>query len=111
MNLENSALLIISNAGEAKSMVYEGLDCLLEDDLENAKRKFEKARELIAEAHRANTIIIQTEAKNPGEVQPTILYIHAMDILLTTITELDLASNFFMKYFIKQNRHLVQNVK
>jgi cellobiose-specific phosphotransferase system component IIA len=111
MNLENSALLIISSAGEAKSMVYEGLDCLLEDDLENAKQKFERAKQLIAEAHRANTIIIQTEAKNPGDVQPTILYIHAMDILLTTITELDLANNFFLKYYCKQKGQLFQSAK
>ncbi|GAB7389663.1 PTS lactose/cellobiose transporter subunit IIA [Lactococcus garvieae] len=103
--LELIAFNIISTIGTAKSKVMESM-------IESRKGNFEKAAELIAEA---NEFIVQgeqehfkviTQEAKKEKVELTLLFIHAEDQLMSTVTLRDIAyesiENYRMLYDLKK---------
>lgn len=89
--LQSVSMQIILHAGDARAKVAEALDAAKTGDVPAGRAKIDEARELIAEAHRAQTGIIQREAD--GDAYPySVLFAHAQDTLMTNDLEMRIAS-------------------
>ncbi len=90
------AMKIILSAGDARNYNFEALDCYIEGQYEKGAQLITKAKASIQEAHSAQTEFIQREASGV-RYQPTLLFIHAQDTLMTINSELML-TNKIIKY-------------
>lgn len=85
------AMEIVIAAGDARLDAGRALDCLERFDFEEAKQQLKKARENITRAHHAQTAVIQGEIAGEEEYEPSLLFNHAQDTLMTIMTEVSLA--------------------
>jgi len=84
------AMQIIAHAGEARSRVYEALEACIKKDFKRGRKLIGEAEKYIVEANKVSHSILSKEAR--GENIPvTLLLIHALDILMASIIERDLA--------------------
>ena len=101
MNEQNelltAAMQIILHAGNARNAADEAL--------EEAKRfNLQKAEEAITLAHKSQTDIIQKEAGGYG-YEPSLLFAHAQDTLMTIKSELHLSRQLIdVLKIIKNNK-------
>ncbi|MHA1506746.1 MAG: PTS lactose/cellobiose transporter subunit IIA [Candidatus Asgardarchaeia archaeon] len=93
------AFRIIATAGEARSKVFKAIELIYDEDFNEAEKCLREAEELIAEANEAQTELLKREARGERNI-PTILFVHAYDILMAAITEKDLTGSL-MKVFKK----------
>jgi len=84
--LEQVIMNIIVNSGDAKGYSYEALNAVNEGNYEEAVRLMQKANEALEEAHNAQTGLLQKEAAGE-KTEVSVLFVHAQDHLMTTITE------------------------
>lgn len=83
------AMEIIGFAGEAISKIHKALELCTNGDFTRAKKLLEEAEDLIIKAHKVSFNLISAEAR--GERRPiTLLLVHALDTLMTSIIERDL---------------------
>ncbi|MDP2966000.1 MAG: PTS lactose/cellobiose transporter subunit IIA [Pelolinea sp.] len=95
--LEQIAFQLIAHAGEARSNVFEALTKVIEGKNKEAKELIKKADDELVLAHKAQFDLITREARgNP--VEPTILLVHAQDILMASLTEKALAEKIIDIY-------------
>ncbi len=88
--MELASFQIIASVGGARSSVMEALREAREGNFAEADAKIEEAGTFLAEAHKGHTGLIQKEAQ--GEQVPfSLLFMHAEDQLMTTITLRDIA--------------------
>lgn len=87
--LEMQIMNIIVNAGDCKSHVYEALKKAKEKNFEEAEKEMKLAEDAIAKAHDFQTAIIQKEASG-NKVELSVLFVHAQDHLMTTMSEKNL---------------------
>lgn len=87
------AMGVILPSGEARSKVFRAVDALGAADSATARALLAGAREDLVTAHKAQTAVVQGEAR--GEVQPySVLFTHAQDVLMTAMSEESLVSRF-----------------
>ncbi|MGL4953109.1 MAG: PTS lactose/cellobiose transporter subunit IIA [Culicoidibacterales bacterium] len=95
--MELASFQIIAAVGGARSSVMEALKDGREGNFEAAAEKLEEANQYLAEAHKGHTGLIQKEAQ--GEQLPfSLLFMHAEDQLMTTITLRDIALEMIEMY-------------
>lgn len=89
--LQAVSMQIILHAGDARAKVAEALASAKAGDITSGRASLDAARELIAQAHRAQTGVIQNEAD--GDVYPySVLFAHAQDTLMTNDLETRIAA-------------------
>ena len=83
------AMNIITEAGDARLLINESLSCIENSDFAAADAKIVMARKLLAKAHGMQTDVIQNEGD--GDLrQCSLLFIHALDTLMTINSELNM---------------------
>lgn len=87
--LNEVAMHIIIHAGDARNKAHEALRFIKEYDFETAYKIMENAEELIVEAHKSQTNVIQ-EFAGGKEVAFNLLFIHAQDTLMTIKSEISM---------------------
>ncbi|MEW9094270.1 MAG: PTS lactose/cellobiose transporter subunit IIA [Clostridiaceae bacterium] len=95
--MENIIFKIISYSGEARSLSMESIVHAKAGDFKEAERCIELADKSLEEAHKEQTKLIQSEARDE-KVKITLLMIHAQDHLMNAITIKDLAIEFIDMY-------------
>jgi len=87
--LEMAIMNIIINAGDCKNHAYIALSMVNEGEYEESEKEIKLANEALAKAHDAQTQMLQNEAAGE-KVDFSILFVHAQDHLMTSITEKNL---------------------
>jgi PTS system cellobiose-specific IIA component len=88
--LESICLEMISQGGEARSMIFEALAKACDGDITGAREMLMKSREPMTIAHKCQMRLLQKESSG-NLVGNSVLLVHAQDILMASITERDLA--------------------
>lgn len=91
--LEKICCILISNAGTAKSLCYEAIDCAKKDELERADQLIDEATQIFIHAHKEHAKLIQQDAQE-NNVGMTLLLVHAEDQLIAAETAKDMALQF-----------------
>lgn len=81
--IELLSFQIISNVGDAKSLLFEALKAAREERFEEAEKLINDAEENLEEAHKFHVEMIQGEAQGKL-VEVTLLLMHAEDQMMTT---------------------------
>ncbi|MBD8046086.1 MAG: PTS lactose/cellobiose transporter subunit IIA [Clostridium argentinense] len=95
--MENIIFKLISYSGEAKSFSMESISHAKAGNFKEAERCLELADKSLEEAHKEQTKLIQSEARDE-KVEITLLMVHAQDHLMNAITVKDLAVEFMDMY-------------
>ena len=96
------AMQIVISAGEAG----KALDCVAAFDFAGAKEHMEEANNHICAAHNAQTEMIQSEIAGTETIQPSLLFNHAQDTLMTVMSEIHLSEKMiqvFESFYNKMN--------
>ncbi len=88
--LESICFEIISQGGEARSLIFDALSLAREGDIAGAREKIQKSREPMTAAHKLQLKLLQKEASGES-VSNCVLLVHAQDILMASVTERDLS--------------------
>lgn len=98
----DAAMGIIMNAGDARNNAKESLDALLAGDEAKADELLAQAKKNLIDGHRAQTEIIQEEARyemtTKKSSQIPLLFIHAQDTIMTIMSEVNLTESMEMMY-------------
>jgi len=94
---ETQIFEIVIHAGEAKAEAFAALKAAQTGDFAAAELHLKQARAEANIAHMTQTTIIQQEAAGEKTDIPPLL-IHAMDLLMTAISEMDLIENLLGLY-------------
>lgn len=97
MNMEMIVFSLIANSGEGRSLSMEAIARAKAGDFDGANSLLEQADEKIAEAHKSQTTLIQSEADGE-KTEATLLLIHAQDHLMNAITVSQMAKEFVDLY-------------
>ena len=89
--LELITVEIVAYAGDARSKYVEALNYANEGNFGEAEKLIEEASELINEAHKVQTNMIQMEAAGNNV---SFLMVHAQDHLMTVMLLRDIVKNF-----------------
>ncbi|MGL5043009.1 MAG: PTS lactose/cellobiose transporter subunit IIA [Culicoidibacterales bacterium] len=100
MTREESAMIgfeIVAYAGDARSKLVMALDAAEQKDFTTAQSLINDAGDLILEAHKTQTRMLQEEAK--GEIVDIgFIMIHAQDHLMTTMLLRDVMKHLINIY-------------
>ena len=98
----DAAMGIIMSAGDARNNAKESLDALLAGDEAKADELLAEAKKNLIEGHRAQTEIIQEEARyemtTKKSSQIPLLFIHAQDTIMTIMSEVNLTESMEKMY-------------
>lgn len=95
--LENLAMLIIANAGAARTCAFEALAAAKKEDFAQAAQKKKKSEEYLHEAHSAHSQLLQLDAK--GEIERVdLLLAHAQDHLMNAALAQELIAEIIGLY-------------
>ena len=100
------AMQIVISAGDARNAAGKALDCVAAFDFAGAKEHMEEANNHICAAHYAHTEMIQSEIAGTETIQPSLLFNHAQDTLMTVMSEIHLAEKMiqvFESFYNKMN--------
>lgn len=89
MELETIIFELISQAGNAKSMMFEALDEIKNGHIEKSRQIMKEASTELNKAHNAQTKLIQSEI-NGDKVDVSLLLIHAQDHLMSAVQTEDM---------------------
>ncbi|MDR0921583.1 MAG: PTS lactose/cellobiose transporter subunit IIA [Lactobacillales bacterium] len=89
--LELVAFNIISSVGSAKSLVMESMMNARSGKFVEAKENIKQANELLIQGEKAHFEVITQEAKKKN-IGLSLLFIHAEDQLMSTVTLRDIAT-------------------
>jgi cellobiose-specific phosphotransferase system component IIA len=90
--LNQVAMQIILHAGDARALLRTTYESLAAQDFVKAQEVLAAAKADITKAHKAQTELIQAEARGERHA-PTLLFNHAQDTLMTINSEWVTASN------------------
>ena len=94
--IEETLFQVIASSGESKSKVFEALKAYHDGDVETKEKFLKEAEELAVEANKLLFKLVQREAR--GEKIPlSILLIHSLDILMSSITAKELVTKITEK--------------
>ena len=91
--LVSAAMGIILHAGDARNYAKQAREAMREMNFTEARSLLETAKKEIAEAHRAQTEIIQNEARGIC-YEYSMLFNHAQDTLMTIISDINAFAAF-----------------
>jgi len=97
MEMEEVAFQLIGHAGSARSSVFDALSKLVAGDRVAVDRCLSEASDELIKAHRAQMDLLRREASGQP-VTPSILLVHAQDILMAASTERDLTEKIIQLY-------------
>jgi cellobiose PTS system EIIA component len=104
-------LQIIVYGGNARSYSMEAIQLAKVGKLEESREAIIKADEELAQAHIAQTKLIQEEALGKS-VEVSLLMVHAQDHLMNAITVRDLAQEFIDMYErFPNNKTVLKGIK
>lgn len=89
-NMVQNAMQIILHAGNARLQCKKALECISNNDFENAKVLMKEAQNDITKAHQLQTDAIQDETRGEKK-EYSLLFAHAQDTLMTIYSELNIA--------------------
>lgn len=95
--LEMVTIEIIAYAGDARTKYIEALNAASNKEYDKAKALIQEGNELIAEAHKAQTNMLQMEASGQ-KIDVGFLTVHAQDHLMTVVLLRDIINNFIELY-------------
>lgn len=85
MDLENEVMELITNAGYARSLVFQAIAVAREEhDFTQAESLMNQAREALSVAHLTQTKLIEMD-EGSGKVPVHIIMVHAQDHLMNAI--------------------------
>lgn len=87
--LEMAIMNIIINSGDCKNHAYMALNNVNEGNYEEANKELELANDALGKAHEGQTAFLHKEA-NGEKIEMSVLFVHAQDHLMTSITEKNL---------------------
>lgn len=93
---------IIAYSGNARSLCMEAMQDALRKDMEKAEQKVNMARESLAEAHEAHTLILVASA-NGKKMEISPIMIHAQDHFMGASLTLDL-----IEMMLKMQREILE---
>jgi len=102
--LNEVAMNIIINAGDARNKAKTAMDSAKKYDFEEAYQYIEEAETLIGKAHKSQTEVIQ-EFAGGKEFSANLLFIHAQDTLMTIKSELNMLSELISVLDMLNNDH------
>ena len=88
---------IISNGGNAKALVYEAIEASENGKFKEARELLNEADTFLNKAHQVQTDLIQKEAAGEKN-EVTVLFVHAQDHLMTTMTLREVAIEMLELY-------------
>lgn len=103
MSTEEIVFNIISHAGDARSMCFEGLNFARKGDFKKADELIDKAKKELYEVHNIQTSLIQKEASGEG-CDVSLLLVHAQDHLMTAMLAKDLIIELMRMYKLNYTR-------
>jgi len=83
------ALEIIMQAGDARLCVSGAIKAVACGKFEEADEKLDEAKKHLANAHRRQTEIVQSEGEG-NKHEHTLLFMHAQDTLMTIYSEMNM---------------------
>jgi len=90
MNTEKISFEMISNAGQARNIIYDAFDLIRDREYQEAEDRIKQAEALILKAHEFHVNMVSEEAKG-NKVPIDLLLVHAMNILLVAESERDMS--------------------
>lgn len=99
-----AAMGIILHAGDARNYAVEAMQAELQGMRPEADAKLKEADDAIKQAHNAQTEVIQEECRGGG-TEPTLLFIHAQDTVMTIVSEINM-----IRMMIRMNRGLTDKI-
>lgn len=94
--IQEIAMIIIANSGEAKSLAFSALKLMRETkDIVKAKELLEEANKYINDAHLGQTKLLTMSASEEG-VTVDVLLVHAQDHLMTTMMATELIEEMIL---------------
>lgn len=97
MDQENTTMMLIVNAGNARSLAMEAIQRAKGGDSNGAEEKLNESSKAIALAHEQQTELLSASFENPV-LKVDMLTIHAQDHLMGAISTLELAREFCDMY-------------
>lgn len=94
---EEAIMTLIVNSGNARSCAMMAIQSAKEGNFDEAEAQIKEAESSIAEAHNAQTSLLQSEAAGEKN-EVTLLVVHSQDHLMNAITVIDLAKEFINVY-------------
>lgn len=81
---------LITQAGTAKNIIFSALDAAIEGHYDEARQLLDQADVALSEAHCVHAKFLELEALGEAGA-PSFLSVHALDILMTAMSERDMA--------------------
>ncbi|MFM2484456.1 PTS lactose/cellobiose transporter subunit IIA [Celerinatantimonas yamalensis] len=94
---EQLVMDLIVNAGQARSLYFEGLNLAKQGQFESAEAKVKEAQSFIKQAHQAQTRLIGDD-QGEGKVTMTLIMVHAQDHIMTAMLAGELISELIQLY-------------
>ncbi len=93
IDLEDSLMQMITHSGMAKKLAYDGFHCIVIGKIEDGLKLYKESDEELVQSHRIQARLLSAEydIKNNMEL---VLLIHAMDMIMTTMSEVNLLKEF-----------------
>ncbi len=88
---------IVAYAGDARSKLINALKEAEQGNYDEADKLIESATELITQAHKSQTDMLQAEARGE-DVELGFIMVHGQDHLMTTMLLRDVIQNFITLY-------------
>lgn len=88
---------IIGFAGDAKSLAFEAINEAKNGNIEAAREKLKESKEVMVEAHKFQTELIQNEVQG-YKTDMSVILVHSQDHLMTSMTFQQLAGEIVDLY-------------
>lgn len=89
--LAANCMEMIGYTGEGRSLVYEAVELMVEEQYEEALGKIREAEDNLSKAHEIQFLKLMSVQAGGEEIPCNMLLLHAMDILMTATAEKDMA--------------------
>lgn len=97
------AMQILLTSGESRALVTEAMTAIARFDFEQATDYLTSAQQVLRDAHRLHTDVIQAEAGGTA-VEVPALFSHAQDTMMTTDSELRMVRRMLPAFQAIANR-------
>lgn len=94
---------IIGFAGDAKSLAFEAISEAKKGNIEEARAKIKESKDVMVQAHRFQTELIQNEASG-NKTEMSVILVHAQDHLMNAMNFQQLAEEFIDLYERLENK-------
>lgn len=101
--LVSAAMEIILHAGDARNYAKQAREAIRDMNFQQARVLLESAKKEIADAHRAQTEIIQNEARGI-RYDYSMLFNHAQDTLMTINSEIELTADLILTFEVMMQK-------